>query len=192
MRQKKSCQVGFIVKATICFMDSDPIRFIIHFIICSKIWIIRIFWFSNAPCSQFIGIMWGSHLSNCLSKLIDLLHLTFGVFMQLCTNRSKGLLQNFSQSNEHCFIAFDDIASCERISGGISWLAIRGNSSFSWILFVGHDWCGFCRQVYYLSWAAVKTSCQFTGKAVKRIFCDFSGIHPPWWHDRLHNEIDVV
>ena len=83
MRQKKSCQVGFIVKATICFMDSDPIRFIIHFIICSKIWIIRIFWVSNAPCSQFIGIMWGSHLSNCLSNLIDQLHLTFGVFMQL-------------------------------------------------------------------------------------------------------------
>ena len=170
MRQKGSCQVGLITKATIRFKDNDPIPSIILFIIFPKIWIIRIFWAGSAPCSQLIGIMWRSHLSNCLCQLIDLLHLTFGMFMQLGTHRSKGLLQNFCQSNEHCLIAFDDIPNCERIRGGISWLPIGGNSSFPWILCMGHDWSGFCREIYFLSWAAVKTFCWFTGKEAKRIF----------------------
>ena len=34
------------------------------------------------------------------------------------------------QSAEHCLIAFDDIPSCQRIRGGISWLDIERNSSF--------------------------------------------------------------
>ena len=72
------------------------------------------------------------------------------------------------QSTKHCFLVFDDTSSCERIRGGIGWLAIGGKSSFSWILYMCHHWCGFCRQIYYLSWAAVKTSFWFTGKAAKR------------------------
>ena len=90
---------------------------------------------------------------------------------------------------EHCFIAFDDISSCAKIMGGIGWLAIRGNSSFPWILCMCNDWCGFCRQIYYLSWAAVKTPCRFTGKAVKRIFWNSSGTHSLWWRSRLRKEI---
>ena len=39
--------------------------------------------------------------------------------MQLVTYSSKGRLQNLYQSTEHCFIAFDDIFSCERIRDGI-------------------------------------------------------------------------
>ena len=130
MRQKGSCQVAFIVKATIRFMDSDPIPSIILFIIFPIISIIRIFWVSSAPCSQLIDIMRRSHLSNCLCQLIDLLHLTSGVFMQLGTHRSKSLLQNACQSTEHCLIAFDDICSCEKIRSGTSWLATGGNYSF--------------------------------------------------------------
>ena len=154
-------------------------------------WIVTLFrlLFSSSSSSEselsessgwavLLAAMQRSHLSNCLSQLIYLLHLTFGMFMQLGTHRSKGLLQNFCQSTEHCLIAFDDIPSCERIRGGISWLAIGGNSSFPWILCMGHDWCGFCRQIYYLSWAAVKTSFQFIGKAAKRIFWNSGGTHP--------------
>ena len=169
MRLKGSCQVGFIIKATIRFMECDPIPSITLFIIFPRIWIIRIFWMGSVLCSQLIGIMQRSHLSNCLCQLIQLLHLPFGMFMQLGTHTSKGLLQNFCQITEHCLIPFDDIPSCERIRGGTSWLAIGGNSSFLWILCMGHDWCGFCRQIYYLSWAAVKWSCRFTGKTAKRI-----------------------
>ena len=89
--------------------------------------------------------------------------------MQLVTQRSKRRLQNFCQSTEHCFIAFDDVSSCERIRGGIGWLAVGRNSSFPWILCMCHDWCGFCRQIYYLSWVAVKTSCRFSGIPVELI-----------------------
>ena len=64
-------------------MDSDPIPSIIHFIIFPRILIIRIFWVVSAPCSRLISFMRWSHLSNCLYHLIDLLHLTFVVFMQL-------------------------------------------------------------------------------------------------------------
>ena len=106
--------------------------------------------------------------------------------MQLVSHRSKGRLQNVCQSTEHCFIAFNDISSCERIRGGIGWLAIGGNSSF---LCMCHDWCGFCRQIYHLSWAAVKTSCRFTGKAAKRIFWNSGGTHSLCWRSRLRNEI---
>ena len=149
--------------------------------------------FSSAPCSQFIGIIWRSHLSNCLCQLTDLLHLTFGVFLLVGTHRrSKGLLQNFCQSTEHCLIAFDDIPSCKRIRGGISWLAIRRNSLFLWILCVGHDWCGFCRLIYYLSWAAVKTFCWFTGKAVKWIFWNSSRTHLLCSHSRLQLKVIMI
>ena len=130
MWQKGSGQVGFIVKAAIRFKDSDLILSMIDFIIFPRTWIIRVFWGISALCNQFIGIMWRSHLINCLCQLINLLHLTFGVFMQLVTHRSKGRLQNFCQRTEHCFIAFDDISNCERIRGGTGWLAIGGNSSF--------------------------------------------------------------
>ena len=158
-------------------MDSDPIPSIIHFIMFPRIWIIRIFWVTSPPCSQFIGIMQKSHRINCLCRLINLLHLTFGVFTQVVTHRSKGLLQNFCQSTENCLIAFDDISSYERIRSGIGWLAIRGNFSFPWILCMGHDWCGFCRQTCHWSWAAVKTFSRFTGKAAQRGFSvGFSGI----------------
>ena len=169
-------------------MDSDPIPSIIFFIIFPRICIMGILWVHSAPSSQLIDIMWRSHLSNCLCQLIDLLHLTFGVFMQLGTHRSKGLLQNFSQSTKHCLIAFNDIPSCEINRGGVIWLAIRGNSSFPWILCVGHDWCGFCRLIYYLSWAAVRRFCWFTGKVVKRIFWNSSGTHPLCSRSRLRNE----
>ena len=189
MRQKRSCQVGFMVKAMISLMDSDPILSIIHLIIFLRIWIIRIFLVISAPCNQLIGIMQRSHLINCLCQLINQLHLTFEVFMQLVTHRSKVCLQDFCQSTEHCFIAFDDISSFERIRGGIGWLAIGGNSSFPWILCMCHDWCGFCRQIYYLSWAAVKTFCRFTGKATKRIFWNSGRTHSLCWHSRLCNEM---
>ena len=40
--------------------------------------------------------------------------------MHLVTYRSKGRLQNFCESTEHCLIAFDDISSYKRIGiGGI-------------------------------------------------------------------------
>ena len=105
MRQKESCQVRFMVKATISFMDSsDPIPSIIHFIIFFRIWIIRIFWVISAPCNQFIGIMRKSHLINCLCQLINLLLLTFGVLMQLVTHRSKRRLQNFCLSKYWTFL----------------------------------------------------------------------------------------
>ena len=187
MRQKASCQVGFIVKATIRFIDSDPFPSIIHFIIFPRIWIIRIFWVISALCSHFIGIMRRSHLINCLCQLINLFHLTFGVFMLLVIHRSKGRLKNFCQSTEYCLIAFDDISSCEKIMGGIGWLAVGGNSFFPWILCMCHDWCGLWRQIYYLSWAAGKTSCQFTGKAAKRIFWNSGGAHLQCWRSRLRN-----
>ena len=47
--------------------------------------------------------------------------------MQLVTHRSKDRLQHFCLSTEHCFIAFDDTPSCERIRGGIG--GIGRNSS---------------------------------------------------------------
>ena len=179
----------FHCKEWIRFIDSDPIPSFILFIIFPRIWIIRIFWVSSAPCSQLIDIMRRSHMSNCLYQLIDLLHLTFGVFMQLGADKSKGLLQNFCQSTEHCLIAFNDIPSCERTRGSISWLAIGGNSSFPWILCMDHDWRGFCRQIYCLFWAAVKTSFRFSGKAAKRIFWNFGRTHPLCWRNKLRNEI---
>ena len=61
-----------------------------------------------------------SRYVNLNPELIDLLHLKFGVFVQLGTHRSKGLFQNFCQTTEHCLIPFDDIPSCERVRGGIS------------------------------------------------------------------------
>ena len=76
-------------------MDSDPIPSTILFIIFPRIWIVRIFWVSSAPCSKLISIMQRSQPSNCLCQLIDLPHLTFWVFMQLGAYTSKGLLQNF-------------------------------------------------------------------------------------------------
>ena len=103
MWQKGSGQVGFIVKAAIRFKDSDLILSMIDFIIFPRTWIIRVFWGISALCNQFIGIMWRSHLINCLCQLINLLHLTFRVFMKLVTHRNKGPLQNFCRSNEHCF-----------------------------------------------------------------------------------------
>ena len=185
IRQKGSCRLAFILNV----MDIDPIPSIIHFIIFPRIWIIRIFWVISALRSQFIGIMQRSHPSNCLCQLIGLLYLTFRVFMQLGENGSKSHLQNFRQSTEHYLIDFDDIPSCERIRGGIGWLTIGGNSFFPWILCMCHDWCGFCRQIYCLSWAAVKTSYRFTGKAAKGIFWNSGGIHPLLRHSRLRNEI---
>ena len=59
------------------------------------------------------------------------------------------------------------------------------------IIIMGHDWCGFCRQIYYLSWASVKTSYQFTVKAEKRIFWNSGGTHPLCWRSRLRNEISI-
>ena len=115
MKQKRSCQIGFIVKATISFMDGDPVLSIILSIIFPRIWIIKIFWVSSAPCSRIIGIIWRNHLSNCLCQHIDLLHLAFGVFMPVVIHRSKGLQQNLCQSTEHCLIAFDDIHNISMI-----------------------------------------------------------------------------
>ena len=40
---------SLIVRATIFFMDSDPIPSIILFIIFPRVWIIRIFWVTSAP-----------------------------------------------------------------------------------------------------------------------------------------------
>ena len=151
IRQKGSCRLAFILNV----MDIDPIPSIIHFIIFPRIWIIRIFWVISALRSQFIGVMQRSHPSNCLCQLIGLLYLTFRVFMQLGENGSKSHLQNFRQSTEHYLIDFDDIPSCERIRGGIGWLTIGGNSFFPWILCMCHDWCGFCRQIYCLSWRPI-------------------------------------
>ena len=123
MIQKGICQVIFIVKTVICLMDNDPILSIILFIIFPIISISRIFWVSNAPCSQLIGIMQSSHLSNYHGQLNDLFCLTLGVFIQLGTHRSKGLLQNFCQSTEYCLVAFDDVPSSERIRKAVSyWL----------------------------------------------------------------------
>ena len=56
MRRTGSWHVDFIVKAIIHFIDSDHIPSIILFINFPRIWIIRIFWVSSAPCSQLIGI----------------------------------------------------------------------------------------------------------------------------------------
>ena len=58
--------------------------------------------------------------------------------MHLVTYRSKGRLQNFCESTEHCLIAFDDISSYKRIRGGIGWLAIGGNPFFPCILCMCH------------------------------------------------------
>ena len=80
--------------------------------------------------------------------------------------------------------------SCKRIRGGISWLAIIGNSSFSLILCACHDWCGLCRQIYFLSWGALKMSCRFTEKVVKKIFWNTGGTHSLCWCSTLRNEVN--
>ena len=95
MRRKGSCHVDFIVKALIHFIDSNHIPSIILFITFPRIWIIKIFWVSSAPCSQLTGIMQRSQLSGCFYQLNDLLHLTFWMLTQLGAHRSKGLLQSF-------------------------------------------------------------------------------------------------
>ena len=161
--------------------ETESCQVIFMVMLQSVSWIVTLFhlsfFSSSSPESELSGfsgslVLLATNLLT-LCQFIDLLHLIFRVFMQLGAHRSKGPLQDFCQIMEHCLIAFDDILSCERIRDGTIWVAMGGNSPFPWILSLGHDWCGSCRQNFYLSWAAVKDFLLFHWKSCKEDFLEF-------------------
>ena len=142
MRQKGKCQVGFIVKAVISFMDSDPFHLSFSSLFSQE---------SKSP--EFFG---SSVLlaANLLTLCKEVSWVTASVILLTCSVWHFECLCSCVPIEVRVLwkpVKALYIPSCKRIRGGISWLAIGKNSSIPWIPFMGHDWCGFSRQNYYLS-----------------------------------------